>query len=161
MELREWNAKPPADKTWDNFKTFIQDAEYELRLHQNTTSARQGYGNAIYQHHMQFPFQIPNAPYGYQQYPTLQQPQPFANLGYTLPGLQPRTSPGSSPSSCSERNYHDARPRQQDRRRRCKGLRQIHLTQQQQQQHQQQQRPPRQNLQKQQLLLDTQLPHQQ
>jgi hypothetical protein len=42
-ECKEWNAKPPNDKTWELFKTFFLQAQAELRQQQQATSARSGF----------------------------------------------------------------------------------------------------------------------
>ena len=42
-ECKEWKAKPAADKTWDEFKTFFLSAQAELREQQQATSGRLGF----------------------------------------------------------------------------------------------------------------------
>jgi len=44
--VREWEAKPAADKTWANIKTFIS-AEYAKENKQNKITAKQFKANAI------------------------------------------------------------------------------------------------------------------
>jgi hypothetical protein len=44
--VREWEAKPAADKTWNNIKTFIS-AEYAKENKQNKLTAHQFKANAI------------------------------------------------------------------------------------------------------------------
>jgi hypothetical protein len=44
-ECKIWNAKPVADKTWENFKIHFLEAQTELRTQQQATSGRHGYGN--------------------------------------------------------------------------------------------------------------------
>lgn len=44
-ECKTWNAKPVADKTWENFKLHFLEAQTELRTQQQATSGRHGFGN--------------------------------------------------------------------------------------------------------------------
>ena len=59
-DCREWNKKPPQDKTWVNFKKHFLDAQEQVRM-QQTTQQTGYYGNALDQHLQQQCLQIEEA----------------------------------------------------------------------------------------------------
>ena len=61
-QLEEWDTKPTAEASWDNFKAFFLVAQTNLMFNRRATAGRQGYGHLARQHTQQPSHETENQP---------------------------------------------------------------------------------------------------